>query len=47
MTESGLRINENAENGRVFEFELVVIESGLKVAITESENSGVLTSKNC
>lgn len=47
VTESGLRINENAENGRVFEFELVVIESGLKVfAITESENSGVLTSKN-
>ncbi|MBQ0533474.1 DNA circularization protein [Providencia huaxiensis] len=47
VTESGLRVSESAENGRVFEFELVVIESGLKVfAITESENSGILTSKN-
>lgn len=47
VTESGLRVNENAENGRVFEFELVVIESGLKVfAITEAENTGLLTSKN-
>ncbi len=47
ITESGLRINENADNGRVFEFELVVIESGLKVfAITEAENTGLLTSKN-
>ncbi|TOL40332.1 hypothetical protein CGH97_26850, partial [Vibrio parahaemolyticus] len=46
ITESGLRINENADNGRVFEFELVVIESGLKVfAITEAESTGLLTSK--
>ncbi|HGJ5857958.1 DNA circularization N-terminal domain-containing protein, partial [Arsenophonus nasoniae] len=35
VTESGLRLHERVENGRVFEFELVVIESGLKVfAIT-------------
>lgn len=44
VTESGLRVSENAESGRVFEFELVVIESGLKVfAITGSEKTGELT----
>ncbi|TDB43314.1 DNA circularization protein [Photorhabdus luminescens] len=37
VTESGLRVNESADNGRVFEFTLTVIESGLKVfAITNS-----------
>ncbi len=44
VTESGLRVSENVESGRVFEFELVVIESGLKVfAITGSEKTGELT----
>lgn len=44
VTESGLRVSESAESGRVFEFELVVIESGLKVfAITGSEKTGELT----
>ncbi len=47
ITESGLRVSESAENGRVFEFELVVIESGLKVfAITQAEKTGALTTKN-
>lgn len=47
VTESGLRINESAENGRVFEFDLTVIESGIKVfAVTENENNGGLTSNN-
>ncbi|WP_390894164.1 DNA circularization N-terminal domain-containing protein, partial [Photorhabdus kleinii] len=37
VTESGLRVNESADNGRVFEFTLTVIESGLKVfAVTNS-----------
>ncbi|PHM64230.1 tail protein [Xenorhabdus stockiae] len=36
VTESGLRMNESKEFGRVFEFTLTVIESGLKVfAISE------------
>ena len=44
VTESGLRISESAESGRVFEFELVVIETGLKTfAITISEKTGELT----
>ncbi|ROR49951.1 UNVERIFIED_ORG: prophage DNA circulation protein [Providencia alcalifaciens] len=47
VTESGLRINESVEHGRVFEFDLVVIESGLKVfAITDSESTGALKPKN-
>ncbi|HGJ5864546.1 DNA circularization N-terminal domain-containing protein [Arsenophonus nasoniae] len=47
VTESGLRLHERVENGRVFEFELVVIESGLKVfAITGSENAQVSHRKN-
>lgn len=47
VTESGLRIHESVENGRIFEFELVVIESGLKVfAITESGNAHVIRRQN-
>ncbi|OTA14304.1 DNA circulation protein [Xenorhabdus vietnamensis] len=40
VTESGLRMNESAEFGRVFEFTLTVIESGLQVfAVTNSTKS--------
>lgn len=44
VTESGLRINEGVDSGRVFEFELTVIESGLRVfAVTDSEKLGDLS----
>ncbi|PHM70407.1 DNA circularization protein [Xenorhabdus kozodoii] len=40
VTESGLRMNESVEFGRVFEFTLTVIESGLQVfAVTNSTKS--------
>ncbi|EMY3520994.1 DNA circularization protein [Yersinia ruckeri] len=40
ITESGLRINEGAECGRVFEFTLTIIETGLRVfAITSSADA--------
>ncbi|MBD2781642.1 DNA circularization protein [Xenorhabdus szentirmaii] len=47
VMESGLRMNESAESGRVFEFTLTVIESGLKVfAVTNSAKSASEVSKN-
>jgi prophage DNA circulation protein len=47
VTESGLRMNESVEFGRVFEFTLQVVESGLKVfAITNSAKSATEVSKN-
>ncbi|REF27627.1 DNA circularization protein [Xenorhabdus cabanillasii] len=47
VTESGLRMTENAESGRVFEFTLTVIESGLKVfAVTNSTQSAAEVKKN-
>ncbi|AOM40487.1 DNA circularization protein [Xenorhabdus hominickii] len=40
VTDSGLRMNESVEFGRVFEFTLTVIESGLQVfAVTNSTQS--------
>ncbi len=47
VTESGLRMNESVESGRVFEFTLTVIESGLQVfAITNSTKSAAEVKKN-
>ncbi|WP_338885096.1 DNA circularization N-terminal domain-containing protein [Xenorhabdus sp. TH1] len=47
VTESGLRMTESVESGRVFEFTLTVIESGLMVfAITNSTKSATEVSKN-
>uniref|UniRef100_UPI000C04015C DNA circularization N-terminal domain-containing protein n=1 Tax=Xenorhabdus budapestensis TaxID=290110 RepID=UPI000C04015C len=47
VTESGLRMTESAESGRVFEFTLTVIESGLKVfAVTNSTKSATEVKKN-
>ncbi|PHM60615.1 DNA circulation protein [Xenorhabdus stockiae] len=47
VTESGLRMNESKEFGRVFEFTLTVIESGLKVfAITNSTKSATEVKKH-
>ncbi|MEQ1968753.1 DNA circularization N-terminal domain-containing protein [Xenorhabdus nematophila] len=47
VTESGLRMTESAESGRVFEFTLTVIESGLKVfAITNSTKSATEVKKH-
>ncbi|ELY5257848.1 TPA: DNA circularization protein [Yersinia enterocolitica] len=40
IPESGLRLNEGAESGRVFEFTLTIIESGLRVfSITSSADA--------
>ncbi|MBK5075085.1 DNA circularization protein [Budviciaceae bacterium CWB-B4] len=40
VTESGLRINEGTDSGRMFEFTLTVVETGLKVfAITDSSTA--------
>ncbi|EQB0362454.1 DNA circularization protein [Yersinia enterocolitica] len=40
ISESGLRLNEGAESGRVFEFTLTIIESGLRVfSITSSADA--------
>ncbi|WP_340620308.1 DNA circularization protein [Xenorhabdus siamensis] len=47
VTESGLRMTESMESGRVFEFTLTVIESGLKVfAVTNSTKSATEVKKN-
>ncbi|MDE9477019.1 DNA circularization protein [Xenorhabdus bovienii] len=47
VTESGLRMTENAESGRVFEFTLTVIESGLQVfAVTNSTKSATEIKQN-
>ncbi|WP_338804418.1 DNA circularization N-terminal domain-containing protein [Xenorhabdus griffiniae] len=47
VTESGLRMTESAESGRVFEFTLTVIESGLKVfAVTNSTKSATEVGQN-
>ncbi|MDA5499789.1 DNA circularization protein [Yersinia aleksiciae] len=40
IPESGLRLNEGAESGRVFEFTLTIIESGLRVfSVTSSADA--------
>jgi prophage DNA circulation protein len=42
IPENGLRLSGSAENGRSFEFTLMVIESGLKVfAVTDSAAAGI------
>ncbi|WP_338803572.1 DNA circularization N-terminal domain-containing protein [Xenorhabdus griffiniae] len=47
VTESGLRMTESVESGRVFEFTLTVIESGLKVfAVTNSTKSATAVGQN-
>ncbi|MDE9495872.1 DNA circularization N-terminal domain-containing protein, partial [Xenorhabdus bovienii] len=47
VTESGLRMTENAESGRVFEFTLTVIESGLQVfSVTNSTKSATEIKQN-
>nr|WP_255528743.1 tail fiber assembly protein [Xenorhabdus sp. BG5] len=47
VTESGLRMTESAESGRVFEFTLTVIESGLKFfAVTNSTKSATAVGQN-
>lgn len=41
IPENGLRLSGSADNGRSFEFTLMVIESGLKVfAVTDSTAAG-------
>ncbi|MGR3753226.1 DNA circularization protein [Edwardsiella anguillarum] len=47
IPENGLRISGSQENGRVFEFTLIAIESGLKVfAITDSTTAGDTVNTN-
>ncbi|AYW93896.1 DNA circularization protein [Yersinia pseudotuberculosis] len=41
IPESGLRLNEGAESGRVFEFTLTIIESGLRVFSVTSSSDAV------
>ncbi|ALR75845.1 DNA circularization protein [[Enterobacter] lignolyticus] len=47
IPENGLRISGSTENGRVFEFTLMAIESGLKVfAVTDSTTAGDTVNTN-
>ncbi|TXP33236.1 hypothetical protein FV280_26175, partial [Escherichia coli] len=47
IPENGLRISGSMENGRVFEFTLMAIESGLKVfAVTGSTVAGATVKTN-
>lgn len=47
IPENGLRISGTMENGRVFEFTLMAIESGLKVfAVTDSTVAGITVKTN-